>query len=66
MAGHIFRCGKRVCVEGALVAETHCFLCAGIYVNVDVFFLLRGNRYGVEICGLWFEMCELLFVNCYW
>ena len=65
VAGHIFRCGKRVCVEGALVGETHCFLCAGIYVNVDVF-LLRGNRYGVEVCGLWFEMCELLFVNCYW
>ena len=46
MAGHIFLCGKRVCVEGALVGETHCFLCAGIDVNVDGWVWL-----GVVGCG---------------
>ena len=59
MAGHIFRCVKRVSVEGALVGETHCFLCAGIYVNVDVFCCVE------IVMVLKYVVCGLKCVNCY-
>ena len=59
VAGHIFRCGKRVCVEGALVGETHCLLCAGIYVNVDVFCCVE------IVMVLKYVVCGLKCVNCY-